>query len=71
MAVLLRPYDLDLTRPHEHTVVRLAMKVCYTIDKSVVPALGLKELYADPFALGERGGAVEADNASSSGDFYE
>jgi len=59
--------DLDLTRTEKHAVVGFASEILDTLDCSIVFAGGFAQFDADPFARGERGGAVETNEAPTHG----
>jgi hypothetical protein len=59
--------DLDLTRTEKHAMVRFASEILDTLDCSVVLADGFAQFDADPFARGERGGAVETNETFAHG----
>jgi len=63
--------DLDLTWTKEHAVVGFASEILDTLDCSIVFAGGFAQFDADPFTRGERGGAVEANEASSHGNLND
>ena len=59
--------DLDLTRTEKHAVVGFAGEILDTLDCSIVFAGGFAQFDADPLARGERGGAVETNEAPTHG----
>ena len=61
--------DLDLTRTQEHAVFWFASEVLDILDGSVILANWFAQFDADPFTGSERGGAIEADEASAYGNF--